>query len=65
MNKQFFPLQNRTIIEELWQLKRQDDHGNQYVMATFNSEEEASKALVLYEGKGHKQTYWIERVAQS
>ena len=44
----------------VWQLKRQDDHGNQYVVETFDSEEEARKMMEYYEKKGHKQTYWVE-----
>jgi hypothetical protein len=51
--KKDFPL-------ERWHLKRQDDHGNQYVMDTFNSKEEAEKAIARYESKGHKQAYWVE-----
>lgn len=45
---------------QVWQLKRQDDHGNQYAVDTFNSEEEARKMMEYYERKGHKQTYWVE-----
>jgi hypothetical protein len=43
-----------------WQLKRQDDNGNQYTVETFDSEEEAKNMLAYYERKGHKQTYWVE-----
>ena len=46
--------------EPVWQLKRQDDHGNQYSVETFGSEEEAKMMMTYYEGKGHKQTYWVE-----
>jgi len=44
----------------VWQLKRQDDHGNQYTVDIFDSEEEARKMMEYYERKGHKQTYWVE-----
>ena len=41
-------------------LVRQDDNGNRSIVAFFNSKEEAAKTMAFYEGKGHKQTYWIE-----
>ena len=47
-----------------WQLKRQDDYGNQYVIAIFESKEQASKMMADYEAKGHKQTYWIEEASE-
>jgi len=47
-----------------WQLKRQDDHGNRYVIADFDSKEAASQMMAEYEAKGHKQTYWIEEVSE-
>ena len=47
---------------ECWQLKRQDDHGNQYVMDTFNSKKQAEDKMAHYQTKGHKQTYWVEKV---
>jgi len=46
--------------EKVWQLKRQDDHGNQYTVESFDSEKEAKKMMEYYEHKGHKQTYWVE-----
>ena len=45
-----------------WQLKRQDDHGNQSIMGKFSSKEEAEQQMEYYQGKGHKQTYWVERL---
>ena len=49
----------------VWQLKRQDDHGNQYAVETFDSEEEAKMMMAHYEHKGHKQTYWVEKSENS
>ena len=46
-----------------WQLKRQDDHGNQYVIGLFASKEKAAQMMADYEAKGHKQTYWIEKIS--
>ncbi len=51
------PMSNQKL---LWQLMRQDDNGNLAVMATFTTEEEAMKTMEYYQGKGHKQTYWVE-----
>jgi predicted secreted protein len=47
---------------ERWQLKRQDDNGNQYVMGTFGLKEQAEDRMAHYQNKGHKQTYWVERI---
>ena len=43
-----------------WRLMRQDDPGNRYIVADFDSETEARQALAAYESQRHKQTYWIE-----
>lgn len=45
----------------MWQLKRQDDHGNQFIMHKFRSKEEAEERMEYYQCKGHKQTYWVEK----
>lgn len=47
--------------EHTWKLKRRDDHGNQYIMASYDSEEEARNMMKEYESRRHKQTYWIEK----
>lgn len=43
-----------------WQLMRQDDNGNRFLMTTFVAEEEAINTMEYYQSKGHKQTYWVE-----
>ena len=47
--------------EERWRLTRQDDHGNQFVMEIFDSKQQAEGVMAHYQGKGHKQTYWVEK----
>ena len=54
------PVMNESA--ERWQLKRQDDHGNQYVMDTFSSKKQAEDKMAHYQNKGHKQTYWVDKV---
>jgi len=44
-----------------WLLKRQDDHGNQYTIERFDTEEKAIKEMQRFQNRGHKQTYWVER----
>lgn len=44
-----------------WQVWRQDDAGNQYLIVSGLSEVEARRLLVEYERRGHKQLYWIRR----
>jgi len=41
---------------ELW---RQDDNGNEFLISTFRSRDEADKARLRLEAKGHKQHYWV------
>ena len=43
-------------------LMRQDDNGNQYVVARFPHRDAAEKARIEFEARGHKQTYWVESV---
>jgi len=49
---------------ERWCLKRQDDHGRQYVMEIFGSKREAEAKMETYQVRGHKQTYWVEKERQ-
>ena len=44
----------------IWQVMRQDDNGNVFVVAENLTEEEARVLALEYERKGHKQTYWVE-----
>lgn len=45
---------------EIYQIYRQDDSGNRYLMQSFATREEAEAAQRLYESRGHKQMYWVE-----
>lgn len=42
-----------------WQLRRQDDHGNRYLVGAFATEQEARAAAERLEAKGHKQLYEV------
>jgi hypothetical protein len=44
-------------VYDLW---RQDDHGNKYLVERFMSREAADEARKRYEARGHKQTYWVD-----
>lgn len=46
----------------LWNLWRQDDNGNKFLMKSFYSEQQAAKAKAEFEEKKHKQIYWIEKI---
>jgi hypothetical protein len=52
---------SRDPTENDWQLWRQDDSGNRYLVAGKLSEVEARRLLEEYEARGHKQLYWIAR----
>ena len=43
-----------------WALWRQDDNGNRFLIARFDSAEAAEAEQRRYEALGHKQTYWVE-----
>lgn len=43
----------------MWQLWRQDDNGQKFLVETFSLEQEAQAQLEVLESRGHKQTYWI------
>ena len=47
-----------------WELWRLDDHGNEVLVATFESEAEAERERASYEAKGHKQLYSVRRVPE-
>lgn len=46
-----------------WQLWRLDDNGQRAIVATFSGLAKARAALAAFEARGHKQTYWLDRVA--
>jgi hypothetical protein len=43
-----------------WAVHRQDDNGNQFVVRTGLTQEEAERLVAEYTAKGHKQLYWAE-----
>ncbi|HEX2080024.1 MAG TPA: hypothetical protein VHG08_20060 [Longimicrobium sp.] len=45
-----------------WELWRQDDNGNRFLVARFGSADAAEAEQRRFEALGHKQTYWVERV---
>lgn len=46
-----------------WQLWRQDDNGNVFLVGTFVLPEHAEKRLAQLTRCQHKQTYWISETA--
>lgn len=45
-----------------FRLLRADDNGGTFEMVRFTSRCEATAAARVYEARGHKQLYWVERV---
>ena len=43
-----------------WELWRQDDNGNRFLVARFGTRGEADAEQRRFEALGHKQTYWVE-----
>jgi UDP-N-acetyl-2-amino-2-deoxyglucuronate dehydrogenase len=48
--------------QQSWNVCRQDDNGNRFVVRRGLTREEALRLVAEYEARGHKQTYWVERV---
>ena len=47
------------VEHDRWILFRQDDNGNRYEMARFDSREAAEAQARRYEARGHKQLYFV------
>jgi hypothetical protein len=47
----------------MWQLWRQDEHGNEYLVAEFDDREAAERARDAFLARGHHQHYWIRPTA--
>jgi len=45
-----------------WALWRQDDNGNKFHIKDFENESEADSKALEFEARGHKQTYWVEKI---
>lgn len=45
----------------VWEVWRQDDNGNRFLVARFPSSQAAEAEQRRFEALGHKQTYWVER----
>lgn len=48
------------VVYEIW---RQDDNGNKFLMLQASSEAEADRIVRSFGAKGHKQLYWYESKA--
>ena len=44
-----------------WQVVRQDDNGNIFIIQKNLTEKAAEKLVQEYTSKGHKQLYWCEK----
>ena len=45
----------------LWEVWRQGDDGNPFLVKDGLSRQEADKLVATYEGRKHKQTYWVKQ----
>ena len=43
-----------------WELWRQDDNGNRFVIGRFDTANAADAEQRRFEALGHKQTYWVQ-----
>jgi hypothetical protein len=46
--------------ERSWVVWRQDDNGNQVVMARYGNQRAAQDVVEAFEHRAHKQLYWVE-----
>ncbi|ELS56099.1 hypothetical protein STVIR_2857 [Streptomyces viridochromogenes Tue57] len=56
---------NDSTITLPWLVVRQDDNGNRYRVGRYATRAEAQKIADSLDGRGHKQLYWVERIAQN
>ncbi|WP_177410182.1 hypothetical protein [Pseudomonas sp. LFM046] len=49
--------------EHRWCVKRLDDNGNVFVLRAGLSRDEAERLVAEYQARGHKQSYWVERMS--
>jgi hypothetical protein len=47
-----------------WELWRQDDNGNRFLIGRFDSIGAAEAEQRRFEALGHKQTYWVQPAAE-
>jgi hypothetical protein len=47
--------------EKPWVLSRMDDNGNTFEMERFETKERAEAERRIFERRGHKQAYFVER----
>lgn len=48
-----------------WELWRQDDAGNQYLVERYVTRELAQAMLATYESRNHKQVHWIKHAPRN
>ncbi|MCQ4082351.1 SPOR domain-containing protein [Streptomyces sp. RB6PN25] len=46
----------------VWAVIRQDDNGNRYRVGRYATREEAQRVCDVFESRGHKQLYVIEKI---
>lgn len=46
-----------------WLVFRQDDNGNRYRVGRYATRAEAQRIADTLDGRGHKQLYWVEKLA--
>ncbi|MEM1347143.1 MAG: hypothetical protein AAGI01_01210 [Myxococcota bacterium] len=47
--------------EDVWEVWRTDDHGNDFLMRVVETQEEARRIVETFTARGHKQTYMYVR----
>lgn len=56
------PVENDDEVDRpQWTVWRQDDNGNQFVVAHHVDRGQAETQATEMESRGHKQTYWVAR----
>ena len=49
----------------LWQLWRQDEHGNEFLIADFDDRARAESARDEFIARGHHQHYWVKDLRET
>lgn len=60
------PLESYTVsnpsTNKMFEVWRQDDNGNRFLVSTFPTLHEAELECKTFEDRGHKQHYWAKKV---
>ena len=62
---EFSPPDGPSPDDALWEVWRQDDNGNQFLVSGGHTREQAEELCASFEARGHKQLYWARQARRA